>query len=153
MGRDITLSAVDLSAVPALVEGVNALCGALQEADQRPVAQARGYAQSFTNIFGQQVPPAYIDLGSFLQMLKQANAAPGAARAADGVLAALQAAVVAERHGRANRGPREWPSTSPTRSSTAPPSPGRPVQRHRRAVRPDLPVGRLPRLPLHGAHL
>ncbi|NLD45044.1 MAG: hypothetical protein GX657_16305 [Chloroflexi bacterium] len=99
MGRDITLSAVDLSALPALVESVNALCGALQGADQRPVAQARGYAQSFTNIFGQQVPPAYIDLGHFAQLLKQANTAPGAAGAADEVLAALQAAVVAERHG------------------------------------------------------
>ena len=99
MGRNITLSAVDLSTIPALVEGVNDLCAALQEADQRPVAQARNYAQSFTNVFGRQVPPAYIDLGHWAQLLRDANAGEAVSRAADGVLEALRATVVAERHG------------------------------------------------------
>ena len=44
---------------------LNDLAGALQDADQRRVAQARSYAQSFTSIFGKDVPAAYIDLGNF----------------------------------------------------------------------------------------
>jgi len=99
MGRDATLSAVDLSAVPSLIDRVNDLCAALQEADQRPVAQARNYAQSFTNVFGQQVPPAYVDLGHFTQLLRDAGAGTAVSQAAESVLAALQTAVVAERHG------------------------------------------------------
>jgi hypothetical protein len=55
--------------VPALVDSVKDLCAVLQEADQRPVAQARTYAQSFTSVFGPQVPPAYLDLGNFVQLL------------------------------------------------------------------------------------
>jgi len=104
MGRDVTLSVVDLAQVPALVDKVNALCMALQDADQRPVAQARSYAQSFTNIFGQEVPPAYIDLGNWAQLLKQNNAGAAANQAADEVLAAVRAAVVAEIHGESKPG-------------------------------------------------
>jgi hypothetical protein len=99
MGRDTTLSAIDLAKMPALMESVNNLCVALQGADQRRVAQARSYAQSFTNIFGQQVPASFIDLGHFAQLLQQTN--PGAAvnAAADRMLTALDAGVIAERHG------------------------------------------------------
>jgi len=63
--RTITLAAVDLSAIPELSNAVNDLSYALQNEDQRQVAQARNYAQSFTSIFGNQVPPSYIDLGNF----------------------------------------------------------------------------------------
>jgi hypothetical protein len=104
LGRDITLSAVDLAAVNALVDRVNDLAAALQGADQRAVAQARNYAQSYTNIFGQQVPPAYIDLGHFAQLLQQANAGAGVNEAADAVLAAVQSSVVAEIHGQGKPG-------------------------------------------------
>ncbi len=99
MGRDVTLSAIDLSAVPALVDSVNGLVGALQEVDQRPVAQARSYAQSFTNIFGSQVPASYIDLGHWSELLKENNVGTAADQQVDRVLAALQAAVIAEKHG------------------------------------------------------
>jgi len=99
MGRNVTLSAIDLSQVSALGASVNNLCAVLQGGNQRPVAQARSYAQSFTNIFGQQVPPAYIDLGNFVQLLQQADSSSSVNRAASNVLAALQKAVVAETHG------------------------------------------------------
>lgn len=99
MGRNTTLSAIDLSRMPALVEELNNLCAVLQTADQRPAAKARNYAQSYTNIFGKQVPPAYIDLGHWLKLLQQADGSSGVNSAADGVLSALRAAVVAEKHG------------------------------------------------------
>jgi hypothetical protein len=97
MGHDITLTAVDLSAVPTLMNGVNDLSYALQQASQSEVARARTYAQSFTSIFGQEVPASYIDLGNFVQLLKQTGA--GVNGAADSVLASIQKAVVAEKHG------------------------------------------------------
>jgi len=97
--RDTTLSAVDLAAVPALVDSVNGLVSALQEVDQAAVAKARGYAQSFTNIFGSQVPPAYIDLGHWSQLLQANNVGGTAAGQAERVLAALESAVIAEKHG------------------------------------------------------
>ena len=74
MGRNTTLSAVDLSRVPQLLSELNNLCDVLQGSEQQSVARARNYAQSFTNIFGKQVPPSYIDLGHWLKLLQEANA-------------------------------------------------------------------------------
>jgi len=104
MGRDITLAAVDLSAVPALVDHVNQLAFALQGATQNEVARARTYTQSFTSVFGQGTPPSYIDLGHFAQLLKQTRAGAAVNQAADGVLAALGQAVIAEKHGSGKAG-------------------------------------------------
>lgn len=97
MSKDITLTVVDLESVPELMQSINDLSFALQTADQKEVARARNYAQSFTSVFGQQVPASYIDLGSFVQLLKQTDA--GVNAEADKVLAAIQQAVVAEKHG------------------------------------------------------
>jgi len=77
MGRDVTLAAIDLEAVPALNDALNTLCATLQGADARAVGKARSYAQSYTSVFGQQVPPSYIDLGNWLHLLQEGN--PGAA--------------------------------------------------------------------------
>ena len=104
MGQGITLSAIDLDALPQLLDNVNGLSYVLQDAPQREIAQARTYAQSFTSIFGKEVPPSYIDLGHFVQLLKQQTRSGNVTRAADGVLAALDAAVIAERHGRGKPG-------------------------------------------------
>lgn len=97
MSKDITLTVVELESVPELIDSINDLSFALQKADQKEVARARNYAQSFTSVFGQQVPASYIDLGSFVQLLKQTDA--GVNEEADKVLAAIQQAVVAEKHG------------------------------------------------------
>ena len=85
--QGVTLTAVDLGAIPALNESVNHLALALQEGQQKPVAQARTYAQSFTSIFGSDVPPSYIDLGSFVQLLKRIGNNAAVSQAADQVLA------------------------------------------------------------------
>jgi hypothetical protein len=78
---------------------VNDLAYSLQGANQRTVAQAQSYAQSFTSIFGRDVPPSYIDLGNFVQLLKRESNDGDVAQAADRVLASLNQAVIAERHG------------------------------------------------------
>lgn len=97
--QNITLTAIDLSALPALVSSVNDFSFALQDIDQRTVAQARSYAQSFTSVFGNNIPPSYIDLGNFVELLKREGRSPALAQPADRVLAALDRAVIAEKHG------------------------------------------------------
>jgi hypothetical protein len=99
MAQNTTLSAVDLEAMPELVDSLNRLSFALQKASQPVVARARNYAQSFTSVFGRNVPPSYIDLGSFVQLLKRESSDPDVAQAADRVLASLDKAVLAEKHG------------------------------------------------------
>jgi hypothetical protein len=99
MARDITLSAVDLEAIPTLVARVNDLAYTMQGEDGSTVAQARTYAQSYTSVFGREVPPSYIDLGSFVQLLEQQGVGGRAAQAGEAVLEALRGAVIAEKHG------------------------------------------------------
>jgi hypothetical protein len=99
LAQNVTLTAVDLSAVPELMAAVNDLAFNLQSVNQRGVAQARSYAQSYTSIFGSQVPPSYIDIGHFVQLLQQGGASGAIAEAGNRVLAAIDQAVLAEIHG------------------------------------------------------
>jgi len=99
MQQDVTLTALDLAAVPDLVKSVNEYAVALQRVDPRAIAKARSYAQPFTSIFGSKTPPSYIDLGHFVQLLKRTTEDRAAAAAGDQVLAALRKAVIAEKHG------------------------------------------------------
>ena len=83
----MTLAAVDLAALPQVMDGLNNLVYQLQQQSQKPVAQARSYAQSFTSIFGSQVPPSYIDLGNFAQLLAQATQRQAVVDAANALIA------------------------------------------------------------------
>jgi len=104
MIRDITLAAVDLSALPAVMESFNDLAYALQEADAKDVAQARSYAQSFTSIFGKDVPPSYIDLGHFAQLAGRTSDLRSIGEAANRLQETIGQAVIAERHGQNKSG-------------------------------------------------
>jgi len=99
MEQSSTLTAIDLAALPQLMDSVNNLSFSLQQANQQDVARARTYAQSFTSVFGQEVPPSYIDLGSFAQLLKRESGDSNVAKAVDQVLASLDNTVIAEKHG------------------------------------------------------
>ena len=99
MSQDVTLTAVDLAQVPALNEALNNMALAMQQVDPRNLAKARQYAQSYTSIFGADVPPSYIDLGHFAALAKQVSQGGAVGQAADGVLSAIQQAVIAEKHG------------------------------------------------------
>lgn len=102
--QNITLTAVDLSALPNLNDSFNDFSYAMQSIDQRAVAMARSYAQSYTSIFGRNVPASYIDLGHFVQLVaKYSQDGNIQARAAE-VLDALGNVVVAERHGQSKPG-------------------------------------------------
>ncbi len=95
-----TLSAVDLTAFTDLMNALNDLAYALQNVDQKAVAKARSYAQSYTSVFGRNARPSYLDLGNFVQLLQRQTNDPQVQKAGDAVLAALDRAVVAETHGR-----------------------------------------------------
>ena len=95
----ITLTAVDLGKVAALNTRLNELAYVLQNANQKQVAQARTYAQSFTSVFGSDVPASYIDLGNFVALLQKESSDSGVDMAAQEVLNAISQAVVAEKHG------------------------------------------------------
>ncbi len=99
-----TISAIDLRAFPALMQSVDTLAFQLQNEDQSLVAEARSYAQSYTSIFGKEVPPSYIDLGHFSALLARNVTDARAQQAATGVVQALQQAVIAEKHGNGKRG-------------------------------------------------
>jgi hypothetical protein len=102
--RDITLSAVDLSAVPALMQSLNDFAYLLQNEDQSIVASGRAYARSYTSIFGQQVPASFIDLGNFVQLVGREATRTDVRQAAQDVLDTLQKTIIAERHGPGKNG-------------------------------------------------
>jgi len=99
MAQNITLSVVDLQAVPELLDSVNDLSFALQGDKQTTAARARSYAQSFTSVFGRTIPPSYIDLGHFAQLVKQESRNTGVIQAADRVLALLDRIATTKRQG------------------------------------------------------
>jgi hypothetical protein len=104
MQQNATLTAIDLAAVPGLLDSVNDLSYALQGANQKVVARARTYALSFTSVFGKNVPPSYLDLGNFAQLLKRESGDAAVSQAVDSVLSSLGRAVIAEKHGPDKRG-------------------------------------------------
>jgi hypothetical protein len=99
LGQEVTLTAIDLQTVPALVSSLNNYAFALQQTDSRAVAQARSYAQSFTSIFGESVPPSYIDLGNFIQLLYRSSRDQAMTDAAQKLASSIDATVIAEKHG------------------------------------------------------
>jgi hypothetical protein len=104
LGRASTMSTVDLSKVRDLAAALNELAVAMVDVDQSLVAEARAYAQSYASIFSSddpnaEVPPSFIDLGNFVDLLLTVVDDPDVVSAGQGVKDALAHAVVAERHG------------------------------------------------------
>lgn len=102
--KNITLTAVDLNALPDLISAYNNFSFAMQDIDQSLVASARNYAQSYTSIFGNQVPPSFIDLGHFVQLVAKQSSDSRIRTAANNVLSSLENVIVAERHGKSKPG-------------------------------------------------
>lgn len=99
IGRDATLTAVDLQALPELMTAFNKFVYLLQSEDQAVVAKARQYAQSYTSVFGKQATASYIDLGNFVQLVSREMNNNQISQSASAVLDGLSQIVVAEKHG------------------------------------------------------
>jgi hypothetical protein len=102
--QSVTISAINLDALPALMESMNNFAYTLQNEDQQLVAEARSYAQSYTSIFGREVPPAYIDLGHFALLLANNTSNQSVKQAAEQLVSDLQNTVIAEKHGTGKKG-------------------------------------------------
>lgn len=99
LARSTTISAADLSHTPEVIDRLNDLALVLQNVDQRKVAEARTYAQSFTNIWGGNTQPSYIDLGHFAGLLIKETGDPQIQQASDALFSALNRAIVAQKNG------------------------------------------------------
>ena len=104
LGRNITLTAIDLNAFTKLQSDFNAFAYAMQSIDQRDVANARTYAQSYTSIFGREVPPSFIDMGHFVRLVAKQSGSSKVAKAASDVLDALNGTIINEKHGKSKPG-------------------------------------------------
>ena len=104
IGRDVTLTAVDLDAVPDLMKSYNDFAYALQSEDQSAIASARNYAQSYTSVFGKEVPASYIDLGNFAQLAVKQTVSDALSQVVKKLMNSLSTAIVAEKHGPAKPG-------------------------------------------------
>lgn len=102
--QNVTLAAVDLSQMPASVDSLNRFALYLRGMDQRTVAKARNYSQSFTSIFGQQVPASYIDLAHFAALLVRETGDQQLRAVVEEMFGNFQSAVVAEKSGRGKPG-------------------------------------------------
>ena len=96
---DVTLSAIDLAALPNLHQALNNFIQAMTFADQNDIAAARTYARSYESAFGEDVPPSFIDLGHFVQLVESETGDANIAAAASSLRTALDQAVIAEMHG------------------------------------------------------
>ncbi|MBL8058548.1 MAG: hypothetical protein JNK29_17725, partial [Anaerolineales bacterium] len=98
-GASATLAAVDLSQMPAVLRALDDLAVALNAVDQRQVARARRYAQSFESVFGEDVPPSYLDLAHFAALAAQEAGDTQVTEAVRGLLTVLGQAILAETSG------------------------------------------------------
>lgn len=102
--QGVTIAAIDLSQVPAAVEGLNQFSLYLQNMNQKVVAKARNYAQPFTSIFGQNVPPSYIDLAHFAALLVRESGDQQLRSVVENMFGTFENAVVAEKSGQQKPG-------------------------------------------------
>jgi hypothetical protein len=99
MSQDITLTAVDLSVMRDLAASINDFVAVLSDVDQKQIAKARTYAQSYESVFGDDEKPSYIDLGHFAALVSEKVKDNGVMEAASAVIDNLQLATIAEKHG------------------------------------------------------
>ncbi|MHC1783102.1 MAG: clostripain-related cysteine peptidase [Anaerolineaceae bacterium] len=97
--QTVTLSAIDLEALPELITAVDNLALAMSDINQKMVAAARTHTRAFESVYGDDEPSPYIDLGHFAKMIKKESSSPKVSGAADEIKAAMGNVVIAEMHG------------------------------------------------------
>ena len=94
-----TLSAIESAQVPDVIGAMNQFVSAVASVDQSLVAEARTYSRSYFSLFGEEVSPSFIDLGNFSEVLTTLTDDAAVQQAAVQLQAAIDSAVVAEKHG------------------------------------------------------
>ncbi len=99
IGKTTTISAIDLNRMEEVNSRLNDFVLLLKEKDQKQVASARAYARNYYNAFGDNLPSPYIDLGNFAGMVAHNLGMADLDQAASNLAAAINQAVIAEKHG------------------------------------------------------
>lgn len=94
-----TLSAIQSARVPDVIGAMNQFVSAMASIDQGLVAEARTYTRSYFSLFGEDVSPSFIDLGNFSEVLTSLTSDPEVQQTAIQLQAAIDSAVVTEKHG------------------------------------------------------
>lgn len=97
--KTVTLSAIDLEAMPELISSLDNLAVAMSKINQKVVAAARTRTRAFESIYSEDEPSPYIDLGHFVKLIQSGSSSKAVSQAADEVKAAMKTAVIAEMHG------------------------------------------------------
>ena len=69
--KTVTLSAVDMGAVPDVIAVWMNLVQAMSKINQKVVAGSRSHARAYESVFGEDYPSPYIDLGNFVKLLQK----------------------------------------------------------------------------------
>jgi hypothetical protein len=102
--KTVTLTAVDLSALPNVISSLDDLAQAMSKINQKVVANARSHTRAFESVFGDDYPSPYIDLGNFAKLVKKESTSERVGQAADALGTAIKKAVLAEKHGASKKG-------------------------------------------------
>jgi hypothetical protein len=94
-----TLSAIQSSRMPDVIGAMNQFVSSITSLDQSIVAEARTYTRSYFSLFGEEVSPSFIDLGNFAEVLTALTDDAAIEQSAVQLQAAIDSAVVAEKHG------------------------------------------------------
>lgn len=97
--QEITMTAIDLSVIPKIHSALNKMTSSMQTINQQAIAEARTYAQSYENIFGEEIPPSYLDLLNFAQFVYDRSGDPNIGLSVEELTTAISQAVIAEKHG------------------------------------------------------
>lgn len=97
--HDSTITAVDSSEIANVNEALDEFINSLAEVDPDVIAEARAYAQAFETPFGEEFPSSFIDLGHFAQLTAELSEDDAVAEAAEALQAAIEQAILLERHG------------------------------------------------------
>lgn len=92
---DITLTSVNLEAMPSLLVAIDNLVNLLSSIDQGKIIKARIYTQSIIGVFGNDDPQSYVDLGNFSQLLRIESNDPRVIQASDQLLSLIRQSIIA----------------------------------------------------------
>jgi hypothetical protein len=104
MGKETTLSAVDLSKIPALNAALDDLLYAMKEVNPKKIADARSHARAFTNVFSKKYPSPYIDLAQFTSLVAKKAEDETISEKVAALQAKIKQAVIGEKHGSRRKG-------------------------------------------------
>ena len=102
--KAVTLAAIDLSKIAGVIDSLDNLVTPMSKINQKVVAGSRAYSKSYENVFGQNIPSPYIDLGNFVKLLEKNSTSENVGKATLDVQAAIKKAVIAEKHGPNQKG-------------------------------------------------